>query len=127
MCSSDLNVEGLNFVEAIQRLQVYSGISADTTDLDIKQTLREFNLSIDEILSRDLNTNLPGGISETEFLLSITERLKDYERRTEFKDTKWTDLIYSRIDEYMLEKNDMKLRSIWKNLNKKIKERENGK
>lgn len=121
------NVEGLNFVEAIQRLQVYSGISADTTDLDIKQTLREFNLSIDEILSRDLNTNLPGGISETEFLLSITERLKDYERRTEFKDTKWTDLIYSRIDEYMLEKNDMKLRSIWKNLNKKIKERENGK
>ncbi len=120
------NVEGLNFVEAIQRLSIYSGLSTESTELDMKQTLREFNFSIEELLSRDLKTNLPGGISETQFLFSIAERLKAYERRTEFKDTKWTDLIYSKIDEYMISGNEEKLKSIWKNLGKKIKERENG-
>lgn len=121
------NVEGLNFVEAIQRLSIYSGLSTESTELDMKQTLREFNFSIEELLSRDLKTNLPGGISETQFLFSIAERLKSYEKRTGFKDTKWTDLIYSKIDEYMLSGNEDKLKSIWKNLGKKIKERENGK
>lgn len=121
------NVEGLNFVEAIQRLSIYSGLSTESTELDMKQTLREFNFSIEELLSRDLKTNLPGGISETQFLFSIAERLKSYEKRTDFKDTKWTDLIYSKIDEYMLSGNEDKLKSIWKNLGKKIKERENGK
>lgn len=120
------NVEGLNFVEAIQRLSIYSGLSTESTELDMKQTLREFNFSIEELLSRDLKTNLPGGISETQFLFSIAERLKAYERRTDFKDTKWTDLIYSKIDEYMISGNEDRLKSIWKNLGKKIKERENG-
>ena len=120
------NVEGLNFVEAIQRLSVYSGLSTESTELDMKQSLREFNFSIEELLSRDLKTNLPGGISETQFLFSIAERLKAYERRTDFKDTKWTDLIYSKIDEYMISGNEDRLKSIWKNLGKKIKERENG-
>jgi DNA primase len=120
------NVEGLNFVEAIQRLSIYSGLSTETTELDMKQTLREFNFSIEELLSRDLKTNLPGGISETQFLFSIADRLKAYERRTDYKDTKWTDLIYSKIDEYMISGNEEKLKSIWKNLGKKIKERENG-
>jgi hypothetical protein len=92
----------------------------------MKQSLREFNFSIEELLSRDLKTNLPGGISETQFLFSIAERLKSYEKRTDFKDTKWTDLIYSKIDEYMISGNEEKLKSIWKNLGKKIKERENG-
>ena len=74
------NVEGLNFVEAIQRLSIYSGLSTESTELDMKQTLREFNFSIEELLSRDLKTNLPGGISETQFLFSIAERLKSYEK-----------------------------------------------
>jgi len=121
------NVEGLNFVEAIQRLSIYSGLSTESTELDMKQTLREFNFSIEELLSRDLKTNLPGGISETQFLFSIADRLKAYERRTNFQDTKWTDLIYSKIDEYMVSSNEERLKSIWKNLGKKIKERENGK
>lgn len=120
------NVEGLNFVEAIQRLSIYSGLSTESTELDMKQTLREFNFSIEELLSRDLKTNLPGGISETQFLFSIAERLKAYEKRTDYKDIKWTDLIYSKIDEYMISGNEEKLKSIWKNLGKKIKERENG-
>lgn len=120
------NVEGLNFVEAIQRLSIYSGLSTESTELDMKQTLREFNFSIEELLSRDLKTNLPGGISETQFLFSIAERLKAYERRTNYQDTKWTDLIYSKIDEYMISGNEERLKSIWKNLGKKIKERENG-
>ena len=120
------NVEGLSFVETIQRLSIYTGISVDTNEFDVKQTIRDFNFSIDEILKRDLKTNLPGGISETDFLFSISQRLKDYERRTNFEDTDWTDLIYSKIDEYMLTNNHTKLRSIWNNLNKKIKERENG-
>ena len=121
------NVEGLNFVEAIQRLSIYSGLSTESTELDMKQTLREFNFSIEELLSRDLKTNLPGGISETQFLFSIADRLKAYERRTNFQDTKWTDFVYSKIDEYMVSSNEDGLKSIWKNLGKKIKERENGK
>ncbi len=121
------NVEGLSFVEAIQRLSVYSGLSTETSQLDIKQSLRDFNFSIEEILSRDLKTNLPGGISETEYLFSIARRLKEYDKRTNFNDTSWTDLIYSKIDEYLISKNDIKLRSIWNNLSKKIRERENGK
>ncbi len=121
------NVEGLSFVEAIQRLSVYAGISTETTQLDIKQSLRDFNFSIEEILNRDLKTNLPGGISETEYLFSIARRLKEYEKRTNYKDTVWTDLIYSKIDEYRISKNDTKLRSIWNQLSRKIRERENGK
>ena len=41
------NVEGLSFVEAIQRLSIYAGISTETTQLDIKQSLRDFNFSPD--------------------------------------------------------------------------------
>lgn len=119
------NAEGLNFVEAIQRLCQYSGIETDTSDLEIKQVLRELNSTINEFLNRKAVTDLPGGMSETRYLFSIAKRLKTFEQNRNYnpKDTRWVEKIYCKIDDYMLEGNHSKLNDLWKNLGIKIKER----
>jgi DNA primase len=119
------NVEGLNFYETIQKLCVYSGIETETSELGMKQTLKEINLSIDEFLNRSLETNLPGGMSEVRFLFSIAQRIKSFESKVsnDPKHLKWSESIYKAVDDAILINNDNKLNIIWKNLNKKIKER----
>ena len=121
------NAEGLNFIEAIQRLCKYSGIETDTSDLEIKQVLRELNSTINEFLNRKAVTDLPGGMSETRYLFSIAKRLKTFEKNRNYnsRDLKWVEKIYCKIDDYMLEGNHTKLNDIWKNLGIKIKERMN--
>ena len=119
------NVEGLNFYETIQKLCVYSGIETETSELGMKQTLKEINLSIDEFLNRSLETNLPGGMSEVRFLFSIAQRIKNFENNVEYapKQLKWSESIYKAVDDAILINDDKKLNIIWKNLNRKIKER----
>jgi len=119
------NVEGLNFYETIQKLCVYSGIETETSELGMKQALKEINLSIDEFLNRSLETNLPGGMSEVRFLFSIAQRIKNFENNVEYapKQLKWSESIYKAVDDAILVNDDKKLNFIWKNLNRKIKER----
>lgn len=119
------NVEGLNFYETIQKLSVYSGIETETSELGMKQTLKEINLSIDEFLNRSLETNLPGGMSEVRFLFSIAQRIKSFESKVSYnpKHLKWSESIYKAVDDAILINDENKLNIIWKNLNKKIKER----
>ena len=119
------NVEGLNFYETIQKLCVYSGIETETSELGMKQALKEINLSIDEFLNRSLETNLPGGMSEVRFLFSIAQRIKNFENNVEYapKQLKWSESIYKAVDDAILINDDKKLNIIWKNLNRKIKER----
>jgi len=119
------NVEGLNFYETIQKLCVYSGIETETSELGMKQALKEINLSIDEFLNRSLETNLPGGMSEVRFLFSIAQRIKNFENNVEYdpKQLKWSESIYKAVDDAILVNDDKKLNIIWKNLNRKIKER----
>jgi len=119
------NVEGLNFYETIQKLSVYSGIETETSELGMKQTLKEINLSIDEFLNRSLETNLPGGMSEVRFLFSIAQRIKSFESKVQYnpKHLKWSESIYKAVDDAILINDENKLNIIWKNLNKKIKER----
>jgi hypothetical protein len=91
----------------------------------MKQTLIEINLSIDEFLNRSLETNLPGGMSEVRFLFSIAQRIKSFESKVanDPKHLKWSESIYKAVDDAILINDDNKLNIIWKNLNKKIKER----
>lgn len=119
------NVEGLSFYETIQKLCVYSGIETETAELDMKQTLKEIKLSINEYLNRSLETNLPGGMSEVRYLFSIAQRIKGFENKANYnsKDLRWTESIYKAVDDAMIVSDDKKLNIIWKNLNKKIKER----
>lgn len=119
------NVEGLKFYETIQKLCVYSGIETETAELDMKQTLKEIKLSINEYLNRSLETNLPGGMSEVRYLFSIAQRIKGFENKANYnsKDLRWTESIYKAVDDAMVVSDDKKLNIIWKNLNKKIKER----
>ncbi len=119
------NVEGLSFYETIQKLCVYSGIETETAELDMKQTLKEIKLSINEYLNRSLETNLPGGMSEVRYLFSIAQRIKGFESKANYnsKDLRWTESIYKAVDDAMIVSDDKKLNIIWKNLNKKIKER----
>jgi hypothetical protein len=76
-------------------------------------------------LNRSLETNLPGGMSEVRFLFSIAQRIKNFENNVEYapKQLKWSESIYKAVDDAILVNDDKKLNIIWKNLNRKIKER----
>ena len=40
------NVEGLNFIESIQRLSVFYGVEIETSELNLKYLLNDLNNSI---------------------------------------------------------------------------------
>jgi hypothetical protein len=119
-------VEGLNFIEAIQKLSIYANIDIETVDFDAKYIMREMNNTIKKYLANENNsTNYPGGVSEVNFLIAFSEKIKKYERLTNYNPqfVSWTDTVYKQIDEE-LHKNDSKaLNQLWKNFIKRAKEK----
>lgn len=119
-------VEGLNFVEAIQKLSIYANIDIETVDFDAKYIMREMNNTIKKYLANDNNsTNYPGGVSEVNFLIAFSEKIKKYERLTNYNPqfVFWTDSIYKQIDDELHKNNSQALNNLWKNFIKKAKEK----
>jgi len=119
-------VEGLNFIEAIQKLAIYAKIDIETVDFDAKCIMREMNNTIKKYLEKETNSShFPGGISEIDFLLAFSEKIKRYERLTDYNPVfiSWTDSYYKQIDEYVHKENYKDLNLLWKTFIKKAKEK----
>ena len=117
-------VEGLNFVEAIQKLAIYAKIDIETVDFDVKYIMREMNNTIKKYLEKESNSsNYPGGLSEVNFLIAFSEKIKKYERMTNFHPefVSWTDNFYKNIDECLQKDNYKELIILWKSFIKNAK------
>jgi len=118
------DVEGLNFVEAIHKLSVFAKIDIETVDFDVKYLMREVSNTIKKYLEKENNSsNYPGGLSEVDFLISFSEKIKKYERLNNYhpKFIAWTDDVYKQIDEDLHKENFKNLNLLWKNFIKDAK------
>lgn len=119
------NVEGLNFIEAIQRISSYSGIEVETANLDFKYLVNEFKSTINNYLNKENENKFPGGLSESNFLIALNDRSKKFLRSVNLNndDLKWVESVYSEV-EIFTQKNDYKtIAKIWKDFGKQTKER----
>lgn len=117
-------VEGFNFIEAIQKLSIYANIDIETVDFDAKYIMREVNNTIKKYLEKENNSsNYPGGVSEVNFLIAFSEKIKKYERLTNLnpKFIDWTDSVYKQIDDELHKNNHQALNSLWKTFIKDAK------
>jgi len=117
-------VEGLNFVEAIHKLSVFAKIDVETVDFDVKYLMREVSNTIKKYLEKENNaSNYPGGLSEVDFLISFSEKIKKYERLNNYNPEfiSWTDSVYKQIDEDLHKENFKDLNILWKNFIKSAK------
>ena len=118
------DVEGLNFVESIHKLSVFAKIDIETVDFDVKYLMREVSNTIKKYLEKENNSsNYPGGLSEVDFLISFSEKIKKYERLNNYHPEfiLWTDSIYKQIDEDLHKENFKNLNLLWKNFIKNAK------
>jgi hypothetical protein len=118
------DVEGLNFVEAIHKLSVFAKIDIETVDFDVKYLMREVSNTIKKYLEKENNSsNYPGGLSEVDFLISFSEKIKKYERLNNYHPEfiVWTDGVYKQIDEDLHKENFKNLNLLWKNFIKDAK------
>lgn len=118
-------VEGLEFIEAIQKLSVYKGIEIETTNLDIKYLINDFKNSIKEYLDRDYQNRFPGNLSEGSFLLAFAERTKNHIRLCNYHndEIRWTEEIYKSIDSFTQKEDYNNIAKLWKKFGKESKER----
>ena len=118
------DIEGLNFVEAIHKLSVFAKIDIETVDFDVKYLMREVSNTIKKYLEKENNSsNYPGGLSEVDFLISFSEKIKKYERlnNNHPQFIAWTDGVYKQIDEDLHKENFKNLNQLWKNFIKDAK------
>lgn len=119
------NVEGLTFVESVQKLSVFAGLEIETVNLDIKYIIRELSTSINEYLKKENSSNFPGGLTENTFLIAFAERTKKHERKSNFisSETTWTEELFKAIEENIQSGNYKNINQIWSSFSKKSKER----
>ena len=117
-------VEGLNFVEAIEKLSKYAGIDVETTNLDMKYLLNELNSHISQKLNKENSSDYPGSLSEIGFMNAVSIKLKSYCRKYQSeKFEEWVDEKYKEIDYAINNKEYKKLNNIWYGLGKEAKEK----
>ena len=120
-CQGDIiklvqTTEKLTFVETIQKLSLFSGLDIETTNLDIKYVIRELNSSIDKYLTNEHGSNFPGGLTESEFLITFAKRTKKIENQLHHSKEiiNWIEQIYIELDYYIDKKDYKKVNEIWK-------------
>ena len=114
-------VEGLNFVEAIQKIAVYANIEIETTDLDMKYLVNELQDSIKKYLNQSEESNdFPGGLNEINFLLAMSQKTKIFERKYDFNPLilNWTEQFYKELESFISAQNYKQIKSLWKNFGK---------
>lgn len=118
-------VEGLGFIEAIQRLANYANIDIELVNLDIKTIIKELSNNINDYFI-DTNENIyPGGQNEIFFLLAFSERTKKHIRKSNYdnNEVKWVENKFRLIEELSEKKDINSIEKIWFSFNKESKER----
>lgn len=113
-------VEGLNFVEAIQKLSLFAGLEIETAGLDLKYVLQALNSTVNNYLDDINESKFPGGLNEAQFLIAFSERTKRHERKSEYKadEIEWIDTIYKNLDKFIEEEDFKKINLLWKSFSK---------
>lgn len=118
------DVEGLNFVEAIEKLSKFAGIEVETTNLDMKYLLNELTSHINKKINKENTSDYPGSLSEIGFLSAISQKLKGYSRKYNMKEfDSWLDGQYAEIDKAMSENDYKKINMFWYSIGKKAKDK----
>jgi hypothetical protein len=102
----------------------YANIDIETVDFDVKYIMREMNSNIKKYLEKENNaSNYPGGLNEVNFLIAFSEKIKKYERMTNYHPefVSWTDNFYKKIDDDLSKENYKGLTSLWKSFLKEAK------
>ena len=122
-------VEGLNFVEAIQKIASYAKIDIETADLDMKFLVNELQDSIKKYINQNEDTfDYPGGLNEINFLLAMSQKVKKFERKYNFHESvvSWTETYYKNLETLIAKQDYKAINNQWKSFNKvseeKIKE-----
>lgn len=118
-------VEGLNFIEAIQKLSDFAGVDIEIVNLDLKYLIKELSSTINDYFSTDEISKFPGGLSEAAFLIVLSEKTKKYERACNYEKSEclWIEEIYKQVEFDIENKNFKNIDKLWKNFSKMIKER----
>ena len=121
------NVEGLTFVETIQKLSNFANIEIELVNLDLKTIIRELNNSINKYFELENSSRYPGGLSEVGFLIAFSHRTKKHLKKSNYdkKEMLLIDNLYQDIEKKIIEEDFKGIHNIWKNLNKIIKDRAN--
>lgn len=119
------SVEGLNFIESIQRIANYAGVEIEIADLDFKNIIKELTKNIDTYLKDEKENKFPGGLSELSFMLAFAERTKKFIRNTNYDEEqiKWTEDIYKNIEKFIDDQNYKEIENIWLKFSKDSKSR----
>jgi hypothetical protein len=114
-------VEGLNFVEAIQKIALYANIDIETTDLDMKYLVNELQDSIKKYLKQSEElSDFPGGLDEIHFLLAMSQKVKKFERKYNFDVSviNWTEKYYKDLENHIANQDFKQIKILWKNFSK---------
>lgn len=117
-------VEGFNFIEAIQKLSIYAGIEIETVNLDMKYLVNEFQNKIFQYLKTENSSLFPGGLNEISFMLALSEKSKRIQAKYESdpKIISWIDSQYEKYDNLVESKDFTAVGAFWKNYNKNLKD-----
>jgi hypothetical protein len=118
-------VEGLNFVESIQRISDFAGVDIEIVNLDIKYLIKELSSTINDYFSKENISKYPGGLSEGAFLIAFSERTKKYEKYCSYDETEcnWIEEIYKSLERDIDGQNFKNIDKLWKNFSKMTRER----
>jgi len=118
-------IEGLSFPEAVQRLALIAGFDMDAEQSDQYRLLREIGNSIDEYLNRQAATELPGNMSEHQYMLSFAEQMRAYEAKVggDPEEIAWVDDIYRYLDQLSEAEDQKEMKKLWYDIRKMTKAR----
>jgi len=114
-------VENVNFYQAVLRVAEISGEPLMAQYTKTHKNIRNIKKSIEEYLNRSLQTDLPGGLSDTDFMFLLSKRLRKYEQ--EYLDVEWVDEMYKHFDSVLLNKNYKLVSKMWDELSLDIADR----
>jgi hypothetical protein len=120
-----MDIDGLSFREALNKLSILSGVSLEDYNSEIERILHDTKKMCTLYQNLGAETDLPCGMAEINFLRIMTQRIREYEINinSDKEEIEWIDLVYKNLDKYDNESNHEQMSKMWGRLETRIKER----
>lgn len=115
-----MKLEGLSYEESIKRLIEIVGAEGGDDMSKINRSVRAATVIIDNYLDLS-NSKLPGGMSEVQFMMSVTKRLNEYRSQHPELPFDRVENQYKIMDNLLNNEDYNGIRAFWKNLIKDLK------
>ena len=118
-------VDGVSYREALVKLALLSGVDVNNQQIEMQRLVRNMDMMVKEYLGRQGASELPGGVTEVQFMLMVASRIRSHEIKCEFDEEEcaWADSVYSDIDGRVAASDHKALSKVWKGLGAVIKTR----